>query len=485
MKARKCSVALALFAIAPGAAVAQTRLWRQDERTTITSFNEISAVAYDGRRVFAATPNGLEIYDLMFQKWLSPGTLTEGYPVYQRPVAVVYDQSQGGLWLATAGGLLYFRSDLNGGWDIRPFGPSDNVIAGALRRARAGETDVALRVMRSTIGVDPYGRRWPITAIVAADRAGTYWVGTAGSNLLFADSRSLSAQWLSFGTLARGSSALAVDRRGNVWFGGDGQGPRDGLVRADSALQKWQWFDSYATRAPRRQINRIIAGDTTWVAAADGLYALLPEARYWRRLGQAEGLQSDQVRGLARTSHHIWAGTANGLAVIDPGLASVIGAMPGTRVNSLAVRNDTVWIATRAGLLIGTADSSGVHVSPAPGADANQLLRSEIVSVAQAGGQVAVLADRNVLVYGTAWSAAPLRDAAILASGRTYDLRASGDRLHVIGARGIAEWNVARNEWNYLSVPGDVSEGPVRDVLRAGPFLWVATPAGATRLRWP
>lgn len=465
---------------------AQTRIWSNDERTTITSFNEINALAFDGRRVFAASPNGLEIYDPAFQKWLPPSTLADGYPAMQRPVAIVYDRGQAGLWLSTVGGLLYFRSDLGGRWDIRGFGPSDNVLADALRQSRAGDNDIALRIMRGTVGVDPSGRRWPITAVVPAERPGTYWMGTAGGNLLLADSRNLSSQWYLFGTLARGTSALAVDSGGNVWFGGDGLGPRDGIAHSDSALQKWQWFDSYAARAPRAQVNRIIPGDTTWVAAADGLYALLPGARTWQRFGQREGLPSDYVRTIARTSSHLWVGTTQGVATLDPGSMSIIGtALPGTRVYGMAARNDTVWIATRNGLLIGTADSSGTQVVAAPGIQSNPYLRGVVDGIANAAGKIAALTEDGVFVYDSAWSDAPLADATVRAVGRILDLRASGDRLYVLGSRGIAEWHVARNLWSYLTVPGDVAEGPARDVVKAGPFLWVATSGGATRLRWP
>ncbi|MGQ0560959.1 MAG: hypothetical protein ACT443_03685 [Gemmatimonadota bacterium] len=465
---------IALIAIAHNAP-AQARLWQPDERVTITSFGEILALTYDGQRVYAATPNGLEIYDALAQRWLLPSTVEDGYPVFERPVRLQYDRSQAGLWLVAASGNAYLWSDLSGRWDLRA--PGD--VPRPASRASA-DADVAFNILRRTLSLDPSGRRYTITAIAAADRPGTYWVGTDGGNMLRADARSLSVDWLTFGTLSRGVGALALDEQGGIWFGGDGYGMRNGITRADAQLQSWTSYEPYVTRAPRGAVTRLLAGDTIWSASAEGVHVLAPGARVWRNVGAREGLASEQVGSLERTSSGVWAGTRSGLALIDPAALRVAWrGLDGVRINGIATRGDTVWIASERGLWLARADASGVRMAPAPGAE-DARFRTAITSVARVGDRIAVLAAGRVYLYDSGWS-----DPLLLQSAqRAYTLRGDAESLYLLYRDGIEEWNAANQTSAHLSAPYDFPAAP-RDVVRSGDHLWVATPAGALRLNWP
>lgn len=431
---------------------AQTRLWSAEERLTVTSFNEVHSVAVDSRRVFASGPNGIEIYDYVFQRWLAPTTSESGYPPAARVWSSAYDRTQAGLWLNTSTGM-FFRSDLNGRVELRSFASGDPEVTRLLQRG-AQQSDIALAVLRGTMGVDSYGRRWPITAVANAERQGTYYVGTNGNNLLFADSRNLSTQPLLFGTLSRGVSAFALDTKGNIWFGGDGAGPRNGISIADSTLQRWQWMESLATAAPRGQINRILVGDTTWVSSSDGLFSY--SGGRWRRY---RSLPSDNVRPILKRADGLWVGTRSGLVI----LGTAVIAFAGTPINGLAERADTVYVATPAGLF---AYHDGVRT---------ELSKSSTQAVAVTPTGLAVLDANGLSVH----------DAAIGAIGRAYDLRSTADALYVLGTRGFVEISFDGKPARYLTTGSDLPDGPVKDVLRIGNDVWVATPAGATRLRWP
>jgi hypothetical protein len=50
------------------------------------------------------------------------------------------------------------------------------------------------------------------------------------------------------------------------------------------------------------------------------------------------------------------------------------------------------------------------------------------------------------------------------------------------GAIGLAWWRIAGQEFRGLSIPGDLP-APVRDVVVAAPWVWVATDSGVVRLR--
>lgn len=459
--------AAVLFSVPPLGA--QSRLWQSDDRVTITSFNHILALAYDGLRLYAATPNGLLIYDSVARRWLPPSTAEDGYPAHEQRVSLVYDRAQGGLWLTGSSGMVYFWSMLSGRWDMRS--PFD-----APRGAPAPPADAALDIMRGTVGIDASGRRWPVSAIAAAERPGTYWVGTQGGGILHADARSLSSEWLPFGALSTGVSAVAVDARGRLWFGSDGRGPRNGISAGDADGQQWQHYDALHTRAPRRRVTRLLAGDTVWASATDGVYVLPPGARAWREITERDGLASENVRAIARTSAGVWAATERGLALIDAAtLAVTWHGMAGVPVYDLAVRADTVWIASERGLWQGWVDGANVQLRVVPGAETDPRLRGRIRSVAHAGGIIAAVTDAELQLWnGAEWQRHPGAGA--------YAVR-GGETLLILRRDMLEEWNPRTNATAMINVLQDVAAGPIVDAARHGDVLWLATPRGAVGLR--
>lgn len=464
---------------------AQSRMWREDERTTITSFHDVNAIAYDGRRVFAASPYGLEIYDVLSRKWLNPSTREDGYPVYDRPVFMTYDRSYGGLWLVTQTRATWLWSDLSGRWELRAFVNADSLIALGAQQRRSIESDAAWRIMRGSSTVDAQGRRWPVSAVTPADRAGTYWVGTSGGNIMLADARSMGTQWFTYGTLARGTSALAVGTDGTVWFGGNGAGPRDGIARADSALQNFVWYDAATTRAPRRLITRMLADSMIWAASSDGLYVLQPKAQSWQRVDES-GLGSKDVRALALATQGVWVGTTNGFALYNRGNLhwSWEGEDWGP-VNDMAVRGDTLWMASNKGLWNMVPAGELFDLLRAPGADSIPELRDAIRSVAATATRIFALTSAGRVLSLDGTTSEVVSNATISSVARVTALRGDPANLFVIGERGVARWQQTTNAWSYISIPGDIPDAPVMDVVAQGAFVWLATPGGAVRVRWP
>src|SRR5438046_9489700 len=62
----------------------QGRPWRPDERSMITDFSYVRALAASPDWLFAATTHGLVIYDRRRRAWQPPVTVLDGYP--QQPV---------------------------------------------------------------------------------------------------------------------------------------------------------------------------------------------------------------------------------------------------------------------------------------------------------------------------------------------------------------------------------------------------------------
>ena len=477
----RITVALVATLVCARAAHAQSRIWRPDDRVTISSFNDVAAVAYDGRRVFGVTANGVEIYDEMMQRWLLPSTIEDEFPIFARATSALYDRSQAGLWVQTGAGT-YFLSDLSQRWESRPF---NRDALTSIDQSGSHNSDAALSIVTRT-AMDTNGRRWQVTSAIPAERQGTYWVGTAGGNLIFTDTRNLSSDFKKFGTLTRGVTAIAIGKDGSIWYGGDGMGPRDGITQSDASLQNWTWYEPFTTRAPRGPITRfVMAGDTTWAASSDGVYEYDTRTRAWRRIGEREGLVSDNVAAIAKTSYGIWAGTSHGLAVIDAVTLRVKwSGMTGARIAGVAARGDELWAASDAGLFVAVIDTSGVTLRQPRAAETDPVLRGRIDDVATWRDSVFVIANRTVYVLDEAGGSSIVNDAALAAIGRAYELRADDQGVYVIGTQGVARRG-ADGQWNYLTIPTDIPAAPVADVVSAGEFIWVATPVGATRLKWP
>lgn len=456
---------LLALSIAAAPLHAQHGFWQPDDRVLITSFLNARAIATDQRLVFIATTNGLEIYDQTFRRWLPPSTIEDGYPAREGPARMAYDPRERGVWLVTERGNLYAWSTAIQRWQQR-FG--SEVPEDVLRRLQRGsaERDPAWAVMRNFAGRDAAGRTWPVTGIDGGERAGTFWVATNGGNFAFVDTRNLSSEPYAFGTIGRGVSAIAAGPAGELWLGGDGASQRNGVTRADSALQRWQHYEARINDGPQQRVNALLATAAgTYAAAADGVYVL--RGQRWHRVSDAD------TRALAHTSGRTWAGGRGTLGWIDGTGGYQRVELPLQNIHALTARNDSLWIAAETGLLLWAAGRIERIPSSAPALD-----------VTLTDSLVVVLTPRGVESYGPNRTVAPLHSSALQQIGRPVSLGSQGNRVWIGGTLGLAEWNRATGAWRYLTVPNDIPEAPVYDVAEENGRIWLATPAGALRLNW-
>jgi ligand-binding sensor domain-containing protein len=173
----------------------------------------------------------------------------------------------------------------------------------------------------------------------------------------------------------------------------------------------------------------------------------------------------------------VWAGTARGLVFVgDDGTASRVGAFAGP-VLSLAAARDTLWVGTAAGL---GALPPGGDRPVVPGAvGAAPALRDPVVALARAGATlVAATPDQLARRDPASGDWTVLRPGSDL--GRLTALAGDEDGVWVGGTLGLAYWDVARGTFHTLRVPLDLP-APVRDLVAAPPWLWVATDSGLVR----
>lgn len=495
----------------------RSTFWRADDRVLITDFSLIGAVAADQRFAFAASPNGVLVYDHRFDRWEAPLTIEDGFPATEMPVALEVDGFAGTLWMTTRTGALYAhdvaREDewrwlgvlpgappvslvghegslwaLTGsGWfesrgssaPMRARPPASVLERSASHLERLERTSGGFRSAAPTLTVDEWLRRWEITAAAPSSVPAHWFLGTWGGGLYTYDDRMLDAEPMRYGSVGRGVSAIGVvPGDGGFWFGGDGLDRRRGLARASRDLQRWSWFEAGRQRAPNGGIYAIVESELgVFVAAADGLYR--QDGDSWDRLTDGDALPSATVRSLLIAGGAVWAGTDRGLARVavagDALAATRIDGTSGARINALAQRDSMLWIGTDRGLLSLNLRSGALAQSPRE----DPRLRSRIVGIAHDAPMLYVLTESALLAWdGASWTAPP-PPASLAAIGRPTHLAARDGVVWISGAAGALGFDIVTGAETVLSIPRDIPEGPVRQALPIGGGIWFATPAGA------
>ncbi|MCI0433379.1 MAG: hypothetical protein L0271_07005, partial [Gemmatimonadetes bacterium] len=390
-----------LGVVRAGGLGAQGPIWLTGDRVHVSDGGTLHALALGPREVFAAGDAGVLAWDFTRNRWNLPVAPIGEFLAGDRITGLAHDFATGELYLATARGDTYRFTPAFDRWERVGDTAGDALppgIRAALERRAGGPRDPVLDAVRGSLGTDARLRRWPITDILAGERPGEYWVATDGGGLLRFESRGLVRDWMRWGLLSRGTAALAFDGE-RVWFGGDGRSPRNGVAAADPSLGAWWQFDAADDGAPAGFVAEMLsAGDHIWFASSDGVYRFdaraLPRAgrSAWRRFTTRDGLLSFEATALARAGETVWAGTRAGLAAIIG--EEVTGTLlPGRPVYRLAVRGDTLWIASADGLhIVPRASTSPDAAVPAPGVAQVAVFRSAVEDLVAGADAIYALA---------------------------------------------------------------------------------------------
>ena len=496
--------------------------WRAGDRVLVSDFRDVGAVAADRRFVFAASEQGVLVFDHRFQGWLAPLTVEDGFPRADLPVALEVDPLSGTLWMVTRSGALWAHDVALGGewrwvgslpgtpparlvphegslWIRTGSGWFESSGGGAPTRAnppaevqgasgsgleQLERSSAAFRSTGSSLTVDEFLRRYEITSAAPSPNPSVWWLGTWGGGLYSYDDRMLDAEPMRYGAVGRGVAAIGVvPGDGGYWFGSDGLDMRRGVAHADRDLQRWLWHEGGREGAPGSPVHAILETEAgLFVGAQDGLYRLAGDR--WERATDADGLPAPTVRALAASGGALWAGTDRGLARIQPqgrgfGVERVDGTT-GARIHALATLDSLLWIASERGLWSLNL-RTGTLAQP-PLDDAR--LRGRVLGVAHDAGTLYALAESTLLAYdGASWTA-PLVTASLAGIGRPTHLAARAGVVWIAGTAGALGFDPITGAETLFSVPRDIPEGPVRQVVPVAGGVWFATPAGALLIRF-
>ena len=521
---RRAALAVVLAALAGAAGTAQaqgapSRLWLPEERLVLPDLSSVTAVAVTQSYVFAATREALAVYDRASAALREVLVRSDGFP--GAPVAtMVADPSDDTAWMGGPGFWAAYHP-FGRRWDSGPLPGAADLVAldaadaagGAYFHTQAGWYLVrknALSAEPVPAGPPPAGRRiapatprelWvaapgidairlsierdamlritPITSAALAPVRGEAYVGTAGNGVFRVDLASYRSERLPAGLLGSAVGAIAVEQ-GRVCAAADLR--RDAVERGVTCfaadLSDFTYLRGGPAGIPGTQARRmLLTPGAVWLATDAGALRVPRGGDAMRQYTERDGLQSGDVRALARAPAGIWVGSALGVAVAPEGTSREPAELVATvdaSVLALAVSGDTLWIGSSLGLLaLLPAVAAPVAVQP----DLPPL-RAPVVALAVKGDTIlAALPNRLALRAGGVWR---IVDPPGVSIGRFTALAPDARGFWLGGAQGLAFYQPASNVWRALTSTGDLPL-PVLDVAAAGDYVWVATPGGVVR----
>ncbi|HEY2804417.1 MAG TPA: hypothetical protein VGI92_01025 [Gemmatimonadales bacterium] len=493
-----------------------SRLWNPEDRAFVTDLSVVTAVAVTRNIIYAATPNGLAVYDRGMRKWKQTVGPLDGFP-RGSVTAMVADPNDDTAWLGGQGAWMSYdpftrrmetgslpgttdqvildaRSPGRGAWFHTTAGwyevPKGGLVAapGTPPATRVGGLtgrDLITRLpafdaVRMRIERDDQLRTYQMTAAAQTPVTNEIVVGTNGNGAFQVDPVSYGTDQLPMGLLGASTGAITV-ARGQVCAASNAriQSARRGITCFDEGLGRFSYLESAGlTTLPGGNVRRILVTERSiWLATDQGLVRAPRRGGRPVQLLARDGLPDDQIYGLAAAPEGAYVGTLHGMALVsDTGRALVVEAKAGgLAVLSIAnPTSDTIWAGTSAGVVGFPLPIGGPVVIPVGSAEQ----REPVFAIAMRGDTILASTATHLLIrqHGL-WRVVdppgtPVGQIAAISAGETG--------FFIAGDRGFAWYDPVRPLWNALIQPGDVAP-PVHDIAATRDYIWIATDIGVFR----
>ena len=515
----RASVGRCIGASLACAAPLNAQFIQPEDRTLITDFSYVTALAATQTILYAATPTALVVYDRQALRWQGAVGVADGYPD-GGPVGMAANPMDDSVWLAASGRWLLYRpfgrtfeggplpgraiqvvldrdDPVSGAWYQTSLGwyfvdrggiprggnpPPPARRLAMLSRAELRRAVPALDLALSRITRDERLRPFEITAAAASQLGEAVYVGTNGNGTFRVDPVGAQAERLPAGLIAPGVGALALAggrlcagtdhglaSRASSWTAG-----RRGVTCLRDDLGDITGYEAPPGAIVGATVTAVaLTRRGVWAGSDEGLTRLGSRPV---RLTTVQGLPANQVRALAADDGGVWVGTTAGIALVSDDDRPVVRSAVsfGAAVGALLLSRDTLWIGSALGLVAlprGAAEPVVIDGGPA--------LRLPVVDLAATHDTIVVATPGRILWRaGGTWTDAGAGSPAV---GRVAAVAAAEGSVWAAGSAGIAQLSPRSGVWTSFAAPRDVP-APVRDVVVSERWVWLATEAGLVRL---
>ena len=480
---------------------------------TLRDFRFVDAVAVSQTTAHLGTTGGVERYDTLRDRWLSPVTAADGLPDDQ-VTALAVDPVGDDVWIGTRRGLahLVFDGTVETAWGPPPtivqdlrIDPADGsvyaFVAGGWWRGSGGSPvfdrseppPAGARGSVDVEDVDPTTLPWTDPLYVRSpvdpgqvfrltrltrDLRGDFYVGTWGDNGRRWGAAMADWEALHFGLGGPPGGPMARTTDGSWFAAGPGAAAPTALAFADTA-GRWSYQVPGRTPGlPTAQARALLAaGDTLWMGSEHGLSRRVGDA--WTTWGWDAEPPIGAVTALAIDGDRLWVGTDQGLLAFDPATGRGVAVhLRGRGITALLAIPGTVYAGSPEGLWVGVrgaqADSFGRLAT----------LGSDVRALARMGDLLAV-------GTGTGLEIRPLEGGEprqILAGGQLADpplSLAADEEGFWIGTRtGLVRYRPATEEWQRFGPEDGLAGAPVLYLLADEGAVWASSRHGVTRFDW-
>jgi ligand-binding sensor domain-containing protein len=514
---RTFAVLAALCLATPAGAQSFTRDWRPEERTVISDFSRVTAIATSSDRVYIASPSAVLIWNPQFRRW--EGSFDPPEPSFlSRVVTALADPLDNSLWLARTDGWVHYQPDLQlwdrgtvpdgvvgiafdqgnpgaglyvntrRGWQLLPRGgavpqpsapPARPVTPATVEQAV--RTNPALQANAAAILTDNRLRNVRYTAAARAFDNRGWYLGTSGIGPLYADDGAPLPQRLGFGLPSEQVGAV-FSWPGGVWAGTNRTPLTDAsLTFVASDLTEFRSLPGpSAVGTPFDRFGELTGqGKSIWAATDRGVARVDPAGGRVQVVDELRGLPDTRVYSIASRAGRITVGTARGVARVDESL-DVERVAPSYNDAAYAVfpAGDSTWVGTPFGVRLALP---GLANLVRPEGMSSPSLQIPVVDLATLGDTLVALT-RDGLLWRhpktKVWALGPNISALL---GRLRRFAADGAGFWVAGDQAVG--------YARLNAPplrpirdGDLP-GAVHDLTVDADYLWVATDRGLVRFR--
>ena len=443
----------------------------------ISTHRRPTQVVSDDKVAYVLTEGGVLMYDYRKQQWMD--NIAPGMGV----VNIAYNPSRSQLLMAAGGGAILeynpaFRRVSNSSSAFA--GTATGTVAGDLNGLTLGSDYTLISDASASAIRDRYNRRAVVTTTGVFDYD-HLWVLTAGHGAFLGSLRRKEAAPNWFGLYDSSVTSVYSDGQ-NLWFGSSNVA--GALVSAKTDLSDWH---VYASQQDYDFIDgsindMVVWRDYLWIATGKGVVRQDLKSKQFSLYRRMQGSTDIAIYRLFVHQDQLYAGTANGVAVLDAPESKFHNSELPISItiagHDFCSKGKDLWAATSMGLYV-LQPTGWKSIKDVTKQDVPEAYASDVPSVGYCDSSLFWAASDRV--FEKAYKQ-PARSLFSL-GGNIFRIRFDGDNLFADFDGGVRVYNLKSRLWVDFLLADGIPGHKVQTFFVNDGLLWIGTDLGAMRLK--